>query len=69
MRLSKIKIMNELSNTIENVNKQIVKNTNADSLYSRGLASEGFLGGYRQALNDVILFINCGGKINSKGWF
>ena len=27
-------------------------------LYARGLASEGYLGGYRDALNDVMLVLN-----------
>ena len=32
--------------------------TDQNSLYSRGLASEGYAGGYRDALSDVLLALN-----------
>jgi hypothetical protein len=40
------------------INDAIKRNTNNDNLYSRGLASEGWNGGYRDAISDVILLFN-----------
>lgn len=37
---------------------RIDKETNRDSKYSRGLAREGYLGGYADALSDVQLLLN-----------
>lgn len=36
--------------------------------YSRGLASEGYNGGYRDALSDVLLALN-GVRPNRNGWW
>jgi len=36
--------------------------------YARGLASEGYNGGYRDALSDVLLFLN-GVRPNRNGWW
>jgi hypothetical protein len=41
----------------------------ATSFYGRGLASEGYSGGYRDALNDVELALNTGhGNGSSRYW-
>jgi hypothetical protein len=37
-------------------------------LYSRGLASEGYDGGYRDAIDDVMLFLN-GVTPDRRGWW
>lgn len=42
----------------ENVSKDISDNTDQDSLYSRGLATEGYNGGYLHALDDITLALN-----------
>ena len=42
----------------KNVNNEIKNYINRDSLFSRGLASEGYNGGYRDALNDITLLLN-----------
>ena len=34
------------------------RRTNQESLYSRGLSAEGYLGGYVAALDDAILILN-----------
>jgi len=50
----KIKIaMKNISNNIENA-------TNQNNLWSRGLAREGFDGGYEAALSDVLLVLSGG---------
>lgn len=38
-------------------------------MYARGLAAEGYNGGYRDALNDVLLFMNSGCLPNRNGWW
>ena len=40
------------------VDEEIRVGTDQSNLYSRGLAGEGYLGGYRDALDDVILLLN-----------
>jgi len=40
------------------VNQIIMEQTDQDSLFSRGLSSEGYLGGYRDALDDIELVLN-----------
>jgi len=59
-------IKRKLGKAIKNVNSAIRDQTNQESLYSRGLSSEGYLGGYRDALNDVLLVLNGVGP--NRGW-
>lgn len=40
-----------------------------DSLYGKGLATEGFSGGYAQALMDVSLVLNSGCMPNSRDYW
>jgi len=40
------------------VNQEVADLQGNGSLYARGLASEGYAGGYRDALNDVLLLLN-----------
>lgn len=42
----------------DNVNTQISAQASLGGMYARGLAREGYLGGYVQALMDVCLLIN-----------
>lgn len=50
-----VKIIDEAHDAVL---KRISDQTNQSELYSRGLASEGYLGGYAQALQDVLLLSN-----------
>ena len=43
---------------LHRVGEHIARQTNQDSLYSRGLSREGWNGGYEQALMDVLAFLN-----------
>lgn len=49
---------NVLQKVCDGVNKENSDSTNHNSLYSRGLSSEGYAGGYTQAIQDVILYLN-----------
>ena len=40
------------------VREAIKRATNQNDLYSRGLAGEGYNGGYRDAISDIILLLN-----------
>lgn len=40
------------------VQAAITAATNQDDMYSRGLSGEGYKGGYRDALDDIILLLN-----------
>lgn len=39
-----------------------------ENLYARGLASEGYAGGYRDAISDVLLALN-GVSPSRRGWW
>ena len=43
-----------------NIEREIHNTAAAGGLYARGLSSEGYNGGYRDALNDVLLALNGG---------
>ena len=53
---------------IDKVSKEIAFNASSGDLYARGLASEGYAGGYRQALEDVLLLLN-GVKPNTRNYW
>ena len=44
----------KINKAIDKVNAHIAQRTDQSSIYSRGLAREGYLGGYLQALSDVL---------------
>ena len=46
-----------INNAITKVNEEIAFNS-LGGFYARGLATEGYAGGYRQALQDVLLLLN-----------
>ena len=57
--MTKTQVMKLIRNAQRNVEKEISNiSSRSNSIYSRGLASEGYSGGYRDALNDVILLLN-----------
>ncbi len=60
-------IKRQLNIAYENVSKEI-SNTAKGGFYASGLASEGYAGGYRQALSDVQLALNGCPPSNSRYW-
>lgn len=60
-------IKRHLSAARKRVEEEIRANTDQNSLYSRGLASEGYAGGYLAALDDIALVLN-GVRPNSRYW-
>lgn len=62
-------IKRQLNKAIENVNKAISWDAKSKSLWARGMASEGYSGGYRDALYDVLLSLNgVGPAANTRYW-
>jgi hypothetical protein len=51
----------------DNVLRHIARSTDQDSKYSRGLAYEGYSGGYLAALDDVLQLCN-GWPPDRNGW-
>jgi len=60
-------IRRDLKKVLDEVNKDIASNAKPNSMFARGLASEGYAGGYRQALYDVQLALD-GVMPNSRYW-
>lgn len=58
----------KIDQTIEKINNHIGNSTNKDSVYSRGLAFEGYWGGYIQALNDVDCYLRGMMPTNNHFW-
>jgi hypothetical protein len=52
----------------ENARTEIASNA-ARGKYGSGLSGEGYAGGYRDALEDVLLLINSGTLPNRRGWW
>lgn len=51
---------------LNRANKAIARDRDGSSMYSRGLSSEGFMGGYRSALSDVLLVLESDTVPNSR---
>ena len=49
--------ISKIQKAIDNVHRQIALQTDQSNKYSRGLAYEGYLGGYVDALMDAIAII------------
>lgn len=60
-------IIRQLAKVTETINDRIAANTNPDSMFSRGLAREGYLGGYYDAIQDVTLALH-GVQPNREYW-
>ncbi len=56
--MNKKQAMARIDIVIGNVKNAIVANTNRKSVFSTGLAGEGYKGGYLDALRDVSLLLN-----------
>lgn len=52
----------------KSVDQEIEAFARSGGLYARGLASEGYKGGYRDALDDVLLALN-GVSPNRRRWW
>lgn len=50
------------------IQSEMHEETDHQSMFSRGLASEGYAGGYRDALDDVLLALN-GVTPDRRGWW
>lgn len=53
--MNKRDLVRMINRVADRVNEHIKRQTDQSNKYSRGLAREGFLGGYLQALRDVDL--------------
>lgn len=49
----KLNMLGRIKRAREKVDKEISNNASRGGAYARGLANEGWAGGYRQALDDV----------------
>lgn len=56
--MNKRVIMKQLSAALSNVNAEISGIASSGGKYGRAMSGEGYSGGYRDALNDVILLLN-----------
>lgn len=61
-------IVRKVDIAIVNVSKVIKGDASRGGRFSAGLASEGYNGGYRDALNDVLLALN-GVTPDRNGWW
>ena len=60
-------IVRKIKIALDNVHEEIVRSTDRSNQYSKGLAYEGYNGGYLAALNDVLLALN-GVTPQRNGW-
>lgn len=51
-------IKRKINHVVDAVSKEIAGQTDQNNMYSRGLSGEGYRGGYRQALWDVLQALN-----------
>lgn len=67
-RVSKKAIEKQIRTARQNVLRTIASSTDRNSVYSRGLAYEGYSGGYLAALDDVMQAFG-GIKPSRNGWW
>lgn len=63
-----MKVKTNIKKLIENCEKEIRGNSNNNGIYGSGMASEGYAGGYRDALEHVIAILNDCEPTNSRYW-
>lgn len=51
-------ISRKLDKVLKKVNKEIIANATGRGLYASALSGEGYAGGYKDAINDVINVLN-----------
>ncbi len=61
-------IKRQLRKVIDNITEELKPRSQSDNMYRRGLSTEGYQGGYRDALYDVQLALE-GNKPNRRGWW
>jgi len=61
------KLRKDVDRTLDRVNQEITNLSSGDR-YARGLAAEGYAGGYRDALHDFLLVMNGVVPTNSRYW-
>lgn len=61
-------IKKDLYKAIENANQDIVNFAKRGGPYAGALSPEGYSGGYRDALNDVLSALNGHQNLNSRFW-
>lgn len=60
-------IKRKIKQALEAANAEVKAHADRGGMYARGLAGEGYAGGYREALNDVLLAAN-GVKPQNRFW-
>lgn len=65
--LSKAQLLKRIVLAYANTSGEI--STNRDGLYGRGLASEGYAAGYRDALGDVEALLRHGMATDARGYW
>ncbi|UMO77214.1 hypothetical protein SmaMPs15_000063 [Stenotrophomonas maltophilia phage vB_SmaM_Ps15] len=62
------RLINKIEDVIQDVQGEIARDLvgHEDNMYARGQSTEGWQGGYQQALRDVIAYINGYTNINSR---
>ena len=66
--MNKKQIFSFIDRASKNVNKEITAHANRGGKYASALAGEGYNGGYRDALQDIILLLN-DVIPNRQGWW
>ena len=66
--MKKAELKKLLSSALEGVNKDIAGHASRGGMYARGLASEGYNGGYADALRDVQLALQGGRPARNNWW-
>lgn len=61
-------IKRKIDKVRERVSREIRSSRRGDSRYASALSGEGYSGGYRDALDDIILALN-GVTPNRRGWW
>lgn len=57
-----------IKKALDKVNQEIEAQTDRSSMYSRGLAREGYQGGYAQALTDALMALD-GNTPTTRGYW
>lgn len=60
-------IIRKVERAADRADKEVAGNASRGGLYAPGLAAEGYAGGYRDALYDVLLVLR-GGQPNRSYW-
>jgi hypothetical protein len=67
--LTKAQLLKRLVGAHRRVSKAITGEAGSGGMYARGLSTEGYAGGYRDALNDIEALLRHGHPTDSRGWW